>query len=29
MFEILFVAAVANLLFYSLRGGGGKGDPRW
>ena len=29
MFEILFFAAVANLLFYSLRGGGGKGDPRW
>lgn len=29
MFEILFVAAVANFLFYTVTGRGGKGDPRW
>jgi len=29
MFEILFVTAVANLVFYSLAGRGRKGDPRW
>lgn len=29
MFEILFVAAVANLVFHTVTGRGGKGDPRW
>ena len=29
MFEILFIAAVANLLFYTLTGRGGKGDSHW